>query len=401
VKQTRRDLAAITAQACMLLVMTGMIAGLAWGKDLETTAYGQPAEGDIGPFMGEPRFDEQRVFKGGRGPNVVVATDGTVLATCGSPVKLRRSEDGGKTWGEPIDVGNGHVASGNIVNEVNGDVFIFSDPRGQIPLTLHRSSDDGKTWEVVDFEIKPDPNGNVPAMAMNDHGVTLRYGKYAGRLIRPARVYNGKRGYTTAIYSDDNGKTWESSDPFPEIGTGEATLVGLSDGSIYYNTRRHWAPKGKNPRRRWHGWSYDGGKTWQDVSICEVLPDGPQHSNYGLMGGLARLPVKGVDILVFSNINPPAADRVGKAAGRQNGHVWASFDGGRTWPVMRQITDGPFGYSSTIAGRPDTASEAWIYTGYENNGMVVARFNLGWLIDVGEGKAVLTGDGEIPGWLTP
>ena len=37
-------------------------------------------EGELGPFLGEPRFDMQQVFAGDRFPNVVVATDGSVLA---------------------------------------------------------------------------------------------------------------------------------------------------------------------------------------------------------------------------------------------------------------------------------------------------------------------------------
>jgi len=92
---------------------------------------------------------------------------------------------------------------------------------------------------------------------MNEHGITLRHGKQKGRLLRPARFY-GKANkqeewpnhYTNAIYSDDGGKTWLTSEPFPANGTGEATVAELSDGRIYYNSRRHSAPKGENPLRR-------------------------------------------------------------------------------------------------------------------------------------------------------
>ena len=34
--------------------------------------------------------------------------------------------------------------------------------------------------------------------------------------------------------SEDGGKTWQASAPFPAKGTGEATLAELSDGRIYY-----------------------------------------------------------------------------------------------------------------------------------------------------------------------
>ena len=210
--------------------------------------------------------------------------------------------------------------------------------------------------------------------------------------MRPARNYAaGNRGeewpnhYTTAIYSDDGGTTWHTSEPFPAFGTGEATLAELADGRIYYNSRRHWAPEGVNPRRRWTAWSDNGGESWNGLAICEVLPDGPQNSNYGCMGGLVRLPVAGRDILIYSNCDSPD--------GRNKGTVWASFDGGKTWPVKRLVHAGGFAYSSLSAGRPGTPSEGWIYLLFESGGAKLARFNLSWVLG-GEN----TGDGVAPGW---
>ena len=127
--------------------------------------------------------------------------------------------------------------------------------------------------------------------------------------------------------------------------------------------------------------------TWTDWRIIEALPDGQQNRSYGCMGGLVRLPVTGKDILIFSNIDTPNPRR-------ERGTVWASFDGGRTWPVQRLVFEGRHGYSSLTAGRPGTASEGWIFLHFEGGpkgGSAVARFNLAWLLD---GKA--TGDGEIP-----
>jgi len=164
-------------------------------------------------------------------------------------------------------------------------------------------------------------------------------------------------------------------------------LAELSDARIYYNSRRHWAPEGENARRRWTAWSDEGGEAWKDLSICEVLPDGDQNRDYGLMAGLVRLPVKGKDILLFSNIESPG--------GRHRGTVWASFDGGRTWPLKRLVTKGKFAYSSFTAGRPGTPGEGWIYLLFEGpGGGHVARFNLSWLL---EGEK--TGDGEVPQWI--
>jgi len=103
------------------------------------------------------------------------------------------------------------------------------------------------------------------------------------------------------------------------------------------------------------------------------------------MGGLVRLPVEGHDILIFSNLDTTEAKR-------ERATVWASFDGGQSWPVKRLVFDGPSAYSSLNAGRPGTASAGWIYLNFESEGGAkVARFNLGWLL-----AGTPTDDGEVP-----
>ena len=126
---------------------------------------------------------------------------------------------------------------------------------------------------------------------------------------------------------------------------------------------------------------------WQDWKVVDILPDGHQHRSYGCMGGLVRLPVSGKDVLIFSNIDTANAKR-------ERGTVWASFDGGMTWPVKRLVFDGSFAYSSLNAGRPGTPSEGWIYLHFEGgpkSGSTIARFNLSWLL-----KGEPTGDGKVP-----
>ena len=227
---------------------------------------------------------------------------------------------------------------------------------------------------------------------MNENGITLRHGKNAGRLIRAARHY-GKANYpkehwpthyTTAIYSDDHGKTWKTSKPFSEMGTGEAGIAELTDGRLYYNSRSHWNAK-KPPLRRREAWSSDGGETWYDWKIVNILPDGPQDTNYGCFAGLVRLPVVDQDILLYSNCDSPS--------GRNTGTIWVSFDGAKTWPLKRILWKGAFQYSSLSVGRHNTSSEGWIYIHFEGRlpQSHVGRFNLSWLL---EGQ--LTGNGEVP-----
>ena len=357
-------------------------------------------EGPLKPHLGESKFDLQPLFSGERFGNVVVSMEGTVIATWGtSHVRARRSEDGGQTWGPEIVIAKpGFQPGGLTVNETNGDIIAFVEDRHPpAPIHVYVSSDDGKTWNKIETNIKPDSSGNDPSMHMNEHGITLRHGKHKGRLIRPSRWYAGKNDrskwpqhYTNAIYSDDGGNSWQASDPFPANGTGEATIAELSNGTIYYNSRRHWAEEGANPRRRWTATSTDGGHTWENLTFCEVLPDGPQNTNYGCMGGLTRLAVQGRDILIYSNCDSPS--------GRVKGTVWASFDGGKTWPIKRLVFEGPHAYSSLTSGRPGTATEGMIihhFEGGPKRGSAVALFNLAWILQGG----TKTGDGELPAYL--
>lgn len=208
--------------------------------------------------------------------------------------------------------------------------------------------------------------------------------------------------YSCSIYSDDGGSTWQVSGLYPEAYTEESCLAELHDGRIYFNSRSHSGYYDNSRVRelrpdetlRREAWSYDGGQTWEDLRVSKVLPDGGGvNRGYGNKGGLVRLPVRAHDILIYSN-----TDTGGGA--REKITVWASFDGGETWPVKRLVYDGPGSYSGMAAGRPGTASEGQIYLAWEWQGKPTelpgsqfARFNLSWIL---EGE--MTGDGRIPDW---
>ncbi len=371
-------------------------------------------DGALEPLLGAPRFDSLVLFDDERFPNLVVGQDGTVVATWGSKrIRVRRSKDGGLTWENEVEVAEGIHGGGTLVDERNGDILLFVHPEHPprdgttAPRTVYRSTDQGVSWVNSEATFLIDGKGYVPSLHMCERGVTLVRGTHAGRLIRPARVYQPSPDrYATAIFSDDGGRTWQAGEPFPERGTGEGALLERSDGQLIFSARRSFFPS-EQPLQaeRVFARSDDGGETWNAPFSSPVVPDGPRYrgeerrganynAHFGMMAGFTRVPVKNRDILIYSNADHEGHERVRLT-------VWASFDGGTTWPVKRLVHEAQSAYSSLAAGRPGTSSEGWISLLYEHGndtaqyvGGTLARFNLSWILD-GE----LTGDGELPAWL--
>jgi sialidase-1 len=340
--------------------------------------------------------------------HLAVAMDGTVLVfkeeRARKRVEVKRSEDGGRTWSNPIVVGDrvgigsdmsddgrykgehvGWSELGNVVvDETTGEIMVFA--MGLAPSrTLYRSRDHGKTWRAEKTVIKPDRNGWLATTYCCDPGITLRHGKKKGRLVMPSQVFVGSvnddgtrtylnkgqgrkffaKRYSNALYSDDGGRTWTPSEPFPLLGTSEPGLLELHDGRIYYNARTHVREGNKLVGR-----SADCGESWVDSREDDELFDGPPDV-YGCKGALALLTHGGREVMIFSS--PGRRDK------RDDITIRASFDGGESWPVSRLVREGPGNYTWLAVGRKDTPSEGFIYLLSNKDWM--ARFNVSWLME--------------------
>ena len=177
------------------------------------------------------------------------------------------------------------------------------------------------------------------------------------------RKYFGKR-YSNALYSDDGGKTWLHSEPFPIFGTSEPSLCELNDGTIYYNARTHFRKGNKQV-----GHSLDSGETWVNAKEDDELFDGPP-DEYGCKGAVVKVPNKDKDIILFSA--PGRRDK------RDDITIHLSMDGGESWPTKRILKVGPGNYTWMAVGRKETPSEGMIYLVSNKDWM--ARFNLNWVL---------------------
>ncbi len=240
-----------------------------------------------------------------------------------------------------------------------------------------RSSDGGKNWRQEPLNVKKNHMGYTGGSHGSAVGITLRYGRKKGRLLVPARFQTAPgeatetlqgHHYNCALYSDDHGQTWQTSEPV-QVGTGEGCLVELSDGRIYYNSRAYF----RDGKRR-AAWSYDDGETFTDFGVAKGLTE---PMNGGCNAGMVLYPPEcagGKDIILFSN--PSGEKRVSMT-------VRASLDGGKSWPISRVIHKGPSAYSCLAAG-----SDGTIYVLYENGEkspyekISLAGFNLDWLTAV-------------------
>ena len=228
----------------------------------------ETGDGALDVFLGEEAFQTTQICEQMGFPNVVVTLKGTVLAVWGvRGVRVRRSEDGGQTWGDAISVHPYGIHSGGAtLDEKTGNLFIFVEdchPPVNADTYVCKSEDDGKTWSLESMKISADAEGHRPALHMNEHGISLKRGQKVGRLLRASRWYAAgdedsefPRHLANLVFSDDGGATWNTSAPFPAAGCGEAGIVELSDGSVYFNTRRHWSENG-DTTRRWSASSLD------------------------------------------------------------------------------------------------------------------------------------------------
>jgi BNR/Asp-box repeat. len=170
--------------------------------------------------------------------------------------------------------------------------------------------------------------------------------------------------YNHAVYSDDNGVTWQVSGRASSSGD-EAKVTELVDGRILMSIRH-----GGN---RWYNISEDGGETWQ-----------PSTSTWYDI----TTPACNGDMIRYTSVNQ-GDDRnrllhsVPYGTSRTDVSVYVSYDEGETWPLRKCIVPYSSAYSS-LCILPDGTIGLYVeesYAGASGYSTVFYNFSLDWLTE--------------------
>ncbi|MFE0511917.1 exo-alpha-sialidase [Streptomyces sp. NPDC058964] len=349
---------------------------------LAQAAHADPGCASSVPYAsGEGGYDTYRI------PAVVTTRRGTVLAfaegrhdsagdTGDIDVVLRRSTDGGCTWG-PLEVaaaGEGDTR-GNpapVVDPRTGAIVLVTSynsgavteaqiMRGEVTpeqsrrVFVQRSRDDGRRFTPprdITAEVKPE--GWRWYATGPGHAVALTRGPHRGRLVVPAdhsaappagsadtgqeaRYYGAH-----AIYSDDGGRGWRLG--FVDAtydgvhNSNESSAAQLPDGRLYFSSRDQ---NGTGPGNRLDTYSGDGAETLDRPYAAQpALNDVPvvEASVLQLRGGKTPL--------LFSGPSVPTA--------RREMAIWRSTDAGRTFAKVLTLSPWKAAYSDLVQVDHDT-----------------------------------------------
>ncbi|MEQ7008303.1 sialidase family protein [Actinopolymorpha sp. B17G11] len=328
-------------------------------------------------------------------PLIVRAADGTLLAFAQGRVDsaedfghiqlvLKRSADGGRTWGPlqlvAADPPNRVANQSAVVDQVTGRIHLFvvrtggdvtgddiandrvSPEDAPRPFVMY-SDDHGVTWSdwrEITSDVKVD--GMRHYVGGPTHGIQLTTGPHAGRLLMPGNhnflPQTDERPAVVGvhvIYSDDHGESWQIGGAIGEYDDGivvpnETAVVELADGTVYFNTRNQ---RGTAFGNRAATTSSDGGATFDGP--FQIVPDLITPIVSGSLLEATRRTDKNERTIFAAPAHPSSRERL---------TLRSSLDGAASWRESLVVYDGPSGYSDLVEIVDEPSSMLGVY--YEN-----------------------------------
>ncbi|MFO0952350.1 MAG: sialidase family protein [Isosphaeraceae bacterium] len=317
-----------------------------------------PTRANEAPFRTDVFTSGEGGYHTYRIPSLIVTQKGTLLAFCEGrksgraddgdiDLLLRRSEDGGRTWGPTTLVheegGSSPVTIGNpcpVVDASTGTVWL-TFCRNNNDVLVTSSNDDGRTWaapKTITKSVKRPAWGwyaTGPGV-----GIQLARGPHAGRMVIPCDHREPVAGkpvmFSHVFFSDDHGNTWKLGGTVDKH-TDECQVVELADGELLINMRNYWGRDGGRPdrgARRALARSRDGGATWSPLEFDATLIEPVCQASLIVVPRPSR---PSENLLAFTN---PASTKQRHAL-----TLRMSGDGGKTWPVKVAVEPGASAYS--------------------------------------------------------
>ena len=331
-------------------------------------------------------------------PAVITAKDGSIVAVTDKrkynegdlpediDIVCNRSTDEGHSWSEPVTIAQGtgvnhgfgdcalawsNDENGLIAGFVGGPGLWSSTPSNPIRSYISRSYDNGQTWtepeDITHFIFGDNcivPEHQTWRASFFGSGNGLRTSTGRIMFVAAIRETTAQSLNNYAVYSDDNGVTWQVSGR-ASVGGDEAKVTELADGRILMSIR--------HSGKRWYNISEDGGETWQ-----------PTTSTWNDI----TAPACNGDMIRFTSENQ-GHDRnrllhsVPYGNSRTDVSVYVSYDEGETWPVRKCIVPYSSAYSS-LCILPDGTIGLYVeeaYAGASGYSTVFYNFSLEWLTD--------------------
>ena len=196
-----------------------------------------------GPFEGAPQQQILRSFSADQGrtwspaetlqdfagaadfdPSLLVSGQQTFLffsALRPLRIHFRRSDDSGRTWSEPTDLGQpNHTTRSNGIRLSTGELLVPLHLRGTKAGGVMKSRDGGRTWTRFGAVANPAGQGGEPTI------VELK----SGKIMMVLRTTDGELWRSS---SADRGETWSQPEKIGLTGTSSAShLLCARDGSL-------------------------------------------------------------------------------------------------------------------------------------------------------------------------
>lgn len=292
------------------------------------------------PSQGNPRNSEGDFIKLKNGNLLFVYThytQGTGSDHDPAYLASRYSEDNGITWSTRDEVvlpneGGMNVMSVSLLRLQNGAIALFylrkNSTEDCIPM-MRISTDEAKSW-----------SSSIPCVTAkkgyfvlnNDRVIQLKDGRLMFAVAEHPTTEKGfsEQGNLFSYYSDDNGKTWTSSEMVPnstEIITQEPGLIEMEDGRVMMYIRASGGVQQLS-------FSKDRGASWSHIEPSSI---------YSPLSPATIEKVPGTKDWVMVWNNNDGSDTIIKGK-RTPLTIAVSRDEGKTWGNIKNIATAPEGW---------------------------------------------------------